>query len=120
MNSQRPLHRLHAVTLDDVADLHVLIILERHAAFLAGDHFAGVVLETLELRQLALMDDDVVADQPDVGAALDYAIGHAATGDAADLRDLEDFEDDGVAEHGLAEVRASNPDIAFFTSSTRL
>ena len=104
-NSQRPLHALHPVALDDVADLHVVIILEGHAAFLAGHDLARVVLEPLELRQLALMDHNVVANEPDVGAALDDAVGDAAAGDVADLRDLEDFEDRGVAEHGLAQRR---------------
>src|ERR1700730_7901037 len=47
---QRALHRLHAIALDDVADAHVLVVLKGHAAFLAGDDFAGVLLEALELR----------------------------------------------------------------------
>src|SRR5262249_37029232 len=90
MTLERPLHGLHAIAFDNVADFHVLIVLERHAAFLAGDDFARVVLEALELRELALMDDDIVANKPHIGAALDHAVGHAATGHVADLRDLED------------------------------
>ena len=50
MNSQRPLNALHPVAFDHVADFHVMIILERHTAFLTGDDFTGVILETLELR----------------------------------------------------------------------
>src|SRR5262249_54080551 len=80
-DSERPLHRLDAIALDHVALPHVLIALERHAAFLAGDHLAHVVLEALELRELAFVDHDVVADQPHVRAALDLAVGDAATGD---------------------------------------
>src|ERR1700722_4182738 len=102
---QRPLHALHAITLDDVAGLHVLVVFEGHAAFLAGDDFARVILEALELRQLTLMHDHAVANEPDIGATLDDAVGDAAAGDAADLRDLEDFENDGIAEHGLAQRR---------------
>src|SRR4029077_8496268 len=67
-NSQRPLHALPPVALDDVADLHVVIILEGHAAFLAGHDLARVVLEPLELRQLALMDHPVAAMRRAVGA----------------------------------------------------
>src|ERR1700751_3564575 len=97
--SQRPLYRLHAVTLDNVADLHILIILECHAAFLPGHDLARIVLESLELPQLALMHDDAVADQPNVGAALHSAVGNAAAGNIADFRHLENFENDGIAEH---------------------
>src|SRR3974390_193591 len=86
--SKRPLYRLHAVTLDNVADLHVLIILECHAAFLSGHDLARIILETLELRQLALMYDDAVADEPHVGAAFHCAVGDAAAGDVADFRHL--------------------------------
>src|SRR5262249_37531169 len=72
---ERPLHRLDAVALDDVADLHVLVVLEGHAAFLAGGHLARVVLEALELRKLALVHHHVVANEPHVGATLDHAVG---------------------------------------------
>ena len=67
--------------------------------------FARVVLEALELRELAFVDHDVVADQAHIGAALDHAVGDAAAGDLADLGDLEDLEDLRVAEHGLAQLR---------------
>src|SRR5689334_16779220 len=73
LDSERALHRLDAIALDHVALPHVLIALERHAAFLAGDHLARVILEALELRELAFVDHDVVADQPHIGAALDLA-----------------------------------------------
>ena len=65
------------------------------------------------------MHDDVVADQPDLRAALDLALGHAAARHFAHLRDGEHFEDFGVAEEGLAQVGASRPDMACFISSTR-
>src|SRR5262245_57504127 len=61
--SQRALHGLDAVAFDDVADLHVLVVLKRHAAFLAGQYLARVVLEALELREPALVHHHVVADQ---------------------------------------------------------
>ena len=50
------------------------------------------------------MHDHVVANEPHIGAALDGAVGDAAAGDLADLRDIEDFEDLGVAEHSLAPL----------------
>jgi hypothetical protein len=47
---------------------------------------------------------DIVADQPDIGAALDRAVGDAAARDFADLRDREDLEDLRIAEHRLAPL----------------
>src|SRR5262249_19470324 len=64
--SERALYRLHAVAFDHVALAHVLEVFERHAAFLPGEDFAGVVLEPLELREPALVDHHVVADQAHV------------------------------------------------------
>src|SRR5258707_5789135 len=87
---QRPRDLLDAVALDDVAGPHVLVLLEGHAALLARRHLAHLVLEALQRRQLAFVDDDVVADQADVRAALDDAVGHPAAGDLADLGDVED------------------------------
>src|SRR5947209_2952732 len=104
-NSQRALHRLHPIAFNDVTDLHVLVVLERHAALLAGNHFTRVVLEALELRELAFVDDHVVADQAHIGAALDHAIGYPAARHVADLGDLENLQDGRVAEHGLADGR---------------
>src|SRR5215467_7559367 len=93
--SERALHLLDAVALDGVALPHVLVALEGHAAFLPGAHLARVVLEPLELRELALVDDDVVADQADIGAAFDHPVGDAAARHLPDLGDGEDLEDDG-------------------------
>ena len=48
LDLQRALDGLYAITLDDVADTHVAIVLERHAAFLAGLHFLHFILESLQ------------------------------------------------------------------------
>src|SRR6516162_642563 len=104
-NSQRALHRLHPVAFDDVADLHVLVVLEGHPAFLAGDDFARVVLEALELGELALVHDDAIANETHIGAAFDHAIGDAATRYVADLGNLENLQDGGVTQHSLAHGR---------------
>src|ERR1700676_1168436 len=105
LDLQTALDRLHAITLDDVADTHVAVILERHAAFLAGLHFLYFILEALERRQLAFMHDDIVANQADIGAAFHGPVGNPAAGDLADLGNIEHFQDLGVAEHGLAQRR---------------
>ncbi len=53
---------------------HVLVVLEGHAAFLAGRHLAHLVLEALQRLQRAFVDDDVVADQADTRTALDACL----------------------------------------------
>src|SRR5215207_1660442 len=85
LDSQRALNCLHAIALDHVAGAHILVVLEGHAALLSGGDFLRIVLEPLELRQLAFVNDDIVADQADIRAALDVAFGDAAAGDLADL-----------------------------------
>src|SRR5690554_367224 len=106
---QRALDALDAETFDDIADAHVLVLLEGHAAFLTGRHFLDLVLEALERRELALVDHHVVADQAHAGTALDQALGDPAAGDLADLGDVEDLEDLGVADEGLAALRLQQP-----------
>ena len=102
---QAPLDLLHGVALDDIAGAHVLVVLERHAAFLAGHDVLHLVLVALQRRELALVHHHVVADEAHVGAALDGAVRDAATRDLADLRDVEHFEDLGIAEHVFAQSR---------------
>jgi hypothetical protein len=47
---QRPANFLDVVTLDDVADPHVLVVLEGHAALLARLDLTDLVLEAFERR----------------------------------------------------------------------
>src|ERR1700691_5668210 len=79
--SERTLNGLDIETFDDVALLHVLIIGESHAAFLARLHFFHFVLEAFESGKFALVDHDLIADQPHLRAAPDHALGDLATGD---------------------------------------
>src|SRR5690349_20374383 len=90
---QRTLNGFDLETFDDVTLLHVLVIGEGHAAFLAGLHFAHFVLEALQGGELALMDDDIVADQPHLGAAAHHAFRDLAARHLADLGDIEHFQD---------------------------
>ena len=53
----------HVETLDLVAFLDVIIILERHAALGTGTHFGNFVLEALERLEVAFVDDRIVAQQ---------------------------------------------------------
>src|SRR5438045_3827079 len=56
---------LHLERFDDVAFLHVVEAVELDAAFEARLDLGGVVLEPLERGDLSLVDDDVVAQEPD-------------------------------------------------------
>src|SRR5262245_37766515 len=90
---QRRTHLLDIEALDLVAGADVLVVLEGHAALEAGVDLAHLVLEALECLQRALVDHRVVAQQADLGAALDHAFGDHAARDVADLGDLEDLPD---------------------------
>src|SRR4029077_12320464 len=50
LDLQRALDRLYAIALDHVADTHVAVVLEGHAAFLAGLHFFHFILEAFQRR----------------------------------------------------------------------
>src|SRR5262249_46380006 len=69
------------------------------------NHLAHLVLEALQGGELAFVHHDIVADQPDLRAALDLAFRDAAAGHLAHLGDGEHFEDFGVAEEVLAYRR---------------
>ena len=103
---KRPLDGLDVVALDDVALADVLIVGERHAALLAGRHLLHLVLEALEGGERAFVDHDVVADEPDLGAALHLALGDAAARDLADLGDVEHLQDARIAQEDLADHRS--------------
>src|SRR6185437_13151269 len=102
--SQRALDGFDLETLDDVALLHVLIVGEGHAAFLADLDLAHFVLEALERRQVAFMDHDIVADQANLRATAHQAFGDLAARHLADLGDREDFQDFRIAEEFLARL----------------
>src|SRR6185437_12620405 len=67
--------------------------------------FAYLVLEALERGKLAFVDHDVVAHQAHARTTANDALGDAATGDLADLGDVEHFQDLGVAQEFFADFR---------------
>src|SRR3954470_16133918 len=101
---QRTLNGFDVETFDDVTLLHVLVIGEGHAAFLAGLHLAHFILEALEGGEFAFMDHDIVADQPYLGTAAHDAFGDLAACNLADLGDVEHFQDLGIAQELLARL----------------
>src|ERR1700693_1092847 len=94
--------------LDYVADLNVLIVLEGHAAFVAVANLADLVLEPLQRLQAALVNHDVVAQQPNLGAAPNHALRDHAAGDLADPGDVEHLADRGIPEKPLAQGRGQH------------
>ena len=75
-------------------DANVVVIFKRHAAFEAVFHFLHLILEALERFQRAFVDHHVVAQQADARTATHDALRDAATRNLADLRDVEDLQDD--------------------------
>src|SRR4029453_11669191 len=75
------------------------------AALEAGLHLGNVILEATERAYLALVNDDVVAQKPDLRVARtgDAAVGDHATSHRADLRHLEYFADLGRSDSDLFE-----------------
>ena len=81
-----------------VSGLDVRVVLQADTALLAlfhALHLLGVVVEGLDL---AGMDDDAVADDPDLAVLLDFPFRDVTTGDAADPGNLEDLADIDGAE----------------------
>src|SRR5690606_37167076 len=95
---QSPRHGFDAEALYQIALPNVLIIFEGHAAFLSGENFLHLVLETLEGRKLAFVDHYIVPDQAHIGAAFHTALRDTAARHFADLGDVEHLQDFRIAE----------------------
>src|SRR5438132_7918880 len=80
---------LHDERLDDVADFHVVVLLEADAALEAGLHLGHIVLETAQRADPAFVNDDVVAEKPRLGVARarDSSFHDHAARNRAELRD---------------------------------
>src|SRR5687768_13165211 len=103
---QRPLELLADVCLEPVADLDVVVALELDAALEAALDVLHVFLHAAERVDREVFRDHLaVADQADLAAALDVAVGDHAAADVADLADLEDLAYLGVAVQLLADLR---------------
>src|SRR5205085_4688759 len=106
---QRAGNLLDLEALDHIANLDVLVVLEGHAAFVALADLADLVLEPLQRLQAALMDHDIVAQQPHFGAPPDDSLSDHAAGDFAGSGDVEHLADRGIAEEPLAQSRCQHP-----------
>src|SRR6188768_667484 len=80
---------LRAITLDDVADLEVVEVLDAKTALESFAHFANVVFEPLERRERAVEDLDAISHDAHASLTIDHAAADRTTGDRADARNLE-------------------------------
>src|SRR5204863_6942866 len=69
------------VGLDDVAFLDVLVSLDADAALVTGGDVSHVVLESSQRMQLALVNDDPIADQTNLRVTRDRPAGDVAARD---------------------------------------
>src|SRR5690606_5753410 len=88
-----------------IADLDVVVALERDPAIEAGLDFLDVVLEAAQGIQRAGPVDHVVAQQADLRIAAYHAFEHHAAGNVADLGYGEDLADLDQADDFLALFR---------------
>ncbi len=79
--------------------MDIVEALDCTAAFVAVVDFLYVVLEALELLNVAFDDENVVAVNAELAAADNLALLHITASNVADSRDLE-----GLADFALAEV----------------
>src|SRR3954468_16862121 len=87
--------------LEDVADLHVVEVLEMEAALEALLDLAGVVLEALERVDHRRIDDSAVPDDAHLRVPADEPVRDHATGDRADPRRAECLAHLGLADRLL-------------------
>jgi hypothetical protein len=94
-------------------------VLQRKTAFEARPYFLHVILEALQRLDLAIPEDDMVAQQARARTALDEAFEYITTGDGTDPGSAEDLSDLDQAGDVFALLGGESiPDSAAFTSST--
>src|SRR5690606_32745882 len=104
--SERALHNFDVEALDDIALLDVLELAEAHAAFLTHLHLVHLFLEALQGGERShFLNDNVVAQNPDLRALPDNALGDLHARNLADLGNVEHLQNLGVAEEGFARMR---------------
>src|SRR5581483_11572939 len=89
--------------LNHIAGFDVAVIRDRDTALHAVGDLFGIVLEAAQRSDLAFEDDHVISQQANFGVPLDGAIAHATTGNRANFRNAEGFENFGASLIGLFE-----------------
>src|SRR5208283_1037322 len=75
--------------LNHIADFDVAIVGDGDATFHPVGNLAGIILETAQRSDFALEDNHIVAQQADLGIALDEASGNRASSDRPNLGNAE-------------------------------
>ena len=75
--------------LDEITRLDVMVILKTDTTFVARVNLSGIVIETLQRPNLALVDDNTIAHQPRPDIATGNTLGNPAAGDLAKFADIE-------------------------------
>src|SRR5215470_2601580 len=88
---ERTRHFFYFETLDDIAGLDVVIVLESHPTLVALIDFADLVLEALQGFERAFVNDNIVPQKTYLCAAPHSSLSHHAAGDFANLGDVEDL-----------------------------
>src|SRR5687767_10367507 len=99
---ERARHLLLAITLDDVADLDVVEVLDADAALESFAHFLDVVLEPPERPDVAVVDLDSIANHACSALPVYHSASHSAACDKSDPRNLERLSNFGFAEYDFA------------------
>src|SRR5688572_14911294 len=92
-------------TLDLVAYLHVVVVLDADTALGAGTNFIDVILEATQRLQSAFEDHHVVAQDADRIVATDVPVRHDATRDRAELAGAEHFAHFGKTDDRFLHFR---------------
>src|SRR3546814_224336 len=104
---QGPLAFLDFERFEEIARLDVGEVLgEGHAAFEPGPNLGDVVLEPAQRRDLALIDDDILARDARLQRLAEHALGHQQPGRLAVLAGREHLADFGAADDILDHQRS--------------
>src|SRR5210317_1763072 len=96
---------LELVSFDDIAGLDVIVILEANTTFVVVIDFLDIILEAPQRRKLAGPDNDIVAQQAGVSISQDLTGDNIATGNGANLGDIESLADFCTTEINFLEGR---------------
>lgn len=78
----------YEITLDKIADLNIVEILDRNTAFKALGNFFHVVFETFKLVYVSFADHNVVSVNTQFSVSDDLALGYITTRNHSDAGDL--------------------------------
>ena len=82
------------VTLDNIANLNIVVRLDVKTAILTYGYLLDIVLETTQRAELTSVDNDTIADDTDRRITLHATLAHDTSRNGTHLRDLEGLDFD--------------------------